>query len=160
MNTKKHTTAETETQNHEPVEGGGAFTMPAKDENASQLYNFLQRLAKHVEEMKENLLEKEDNISADQVKDTLYQIWKLERDILIQKKMTNFTSLDPEKGLGDPWRDLHWCAKYMGIAHKTIKGMATPAVRAKSDHPFPAYKVRGKVVSKQSLIDEWILKKK
>ena len=58
--------------------------------------------------------------------------------------------------LDDPWRNMRWCAEYMDINYRTVQNWMSPAFQKKSKNPFPIYKVGGKIVSKQSLIDKWI----
>ena len=57
----------------------------------------------------------------------------------------------------EPWRDLKWISEYTGVPYRSLQQFATPAYRARSKNPIPVYKLQGRVVSKASIIDEWIM---
>ena len=161
MKTTKDIKTEEAKKNH--VSDHGTFSATPEHDRpdmTGQMLDFVNRLAGHIESMKARLMDQEENMTIDEIKETLFHIWKMESDILKIKKMNNFTEEKYGLGLEDPWRDLHWIAEYTGLSYRTLQNQVSAKFQERSKNPIPIFRIGGKVVSKQSILDEWIMSQK
>lgn len=128
-----------------------------------RLLSFIATQYKVISDWKKMLAEKEDTMPEEKFKDQLHMLWISERglldlnDILMEELQKFLGEKAGKKEDDDGWRDLRWVSEYTGIKYTTIRVYASPAYRAASERPIPVHKINGRLLTKKSMIDKWIL---